>query len=83
MTIKTTESGTTLRNRLAKSIVLAILHAHAKREPDKESLDMAAFVVLALENCRISRPKCYCLGKTRLLAKSRSLQDGMGLDIKL
>lgn len=49
MTIKTTESGTTLRNRLAKSIVLAIRTLMQKGEPDKESLDMAAFVVLALE----------------------------------
>ncbi|MEL7625688.1 MAG: hypothetical protein AAGU15_02380 [Anaerolineaceae bacterium] len=49
MTIKSTESGTTYRNRLTKSIVLAIRKLMQKGQPDRESLDMAAFVVLALE----------------------------------
>jgi hypothetical protein len=49
MTIKSTESGTTYRNRLTKSIVLAIRKLMQKGHPDRESLDMAAFVVLALE----------------------------------
>jgi hypothetical protein len=49
MTVKNTESGTTYRNRLTKSIVLAIRKLMQKGQPDKESLDMAAFVVLALE----------------------------------
>ncbi len=49
MTIKPNESGTTYRNRLTKSIVLAIRKLMQKGEPDKESLDMAAYVVLALE----------------------------------
>lgn len=57
MSIKTTESGTTLRNRLAKSIVLAIRTLMQKGEPDKESLDMAAFVVLALEKIEESIDK--------------------------
>ena len=57
MTIKTTESGTTLRNRLTKSIVLAIRTLMQKGEPDAESLDMAAFVVLALEKIEESIDK--------------------------
>jgi len=57
MSIKTTESGTTLRNRLTKSIVLAIRTLMQKGEPDDESLDMAAFVVLALEKIEESIDK--------------------------
>ena len=57
MTIKTTESGTTHRNRLTKSIVLAIRTLMLKGEPDAESLDMAAFVVLALEKIEESIDK--------------------------
>lgn len=49
MAIKPNESGTTYRNRLIKSIVLAIRKLMQKGQPDKESLDMAAYVVLALE----------------------------------
>jgi hypothetical protein len=49
MTIKPSESGTTYRNRLTKSIVLAVRKLMQKGQPDKESLDMAAYVVLALE----------------------------------
>ncbi|MCM1564759.1 MAG: hypothetical protein NC238_02145 [Dehalobacter sp.] len=49
MTIKSNESGTTYRNRLTKSIVLSIRRMMQKGQPDKESLDMAAYVVLALE----------------------------------
>jgi len=49
MTIKPNESGTTYRNRLTKSIVLAIRKLMQKGQPDSESLDMAAYVVLALE----------------------------------
>ena len=48
MSINTTESGTKLRNRLSKSIVLSIRRLMQKGEPDNESMDMAAFVVLAL-----------------------------------
>jgi hypothetical protein len=49
MTIKNTENGTTMRARLSKSIVLAIRRLMQQERPDAESLDMAAFVVLALE----------------------------------
>lgn len=49
MTIKPNESGTTYRNRLTKSIVLAIRKLMQKGQPDRESLDMAAYAVLALE----------------------------------
>lgn len=49
MSVKQNESGTTYRNRLTKSIVLAIRRLMQKGQPDSESLDMAAFVVLALE----------------------------------
>jgi len=49
MSIKPNESGTTYRNRLTKSIVLAVRKLMQKGQPDKESLDMASFVVLALE----------------------------------
>ncbi len=49
MTIKTTESGTTLRNRLARSIVLAIRTLMQQGSPDEKSLDLAAYIVLALE----------------------------------
>ncbi|MBP7195809.1 MAG: hypothetical protein KBA05_00145 [Anaerolineaceae bacterium] len=48
MGIKTTENGTTLRNRLMKSIVLAIRTLMQQGSPDKRSLDMAAYIVLAL-----------------------------------
>ena len=49
MTVKANESGTTYRNRLTKSNVLAIRTLMQKGQPDRESLDMAAYVVLALE----------------------------------
>ena len=49
MAIKTTESGTTLRNRLVRSIVLAIRTLMQQGSPDEKSLDMAAYIVLALE----------------------------------
>jgi hypothetical protein len=49
VSIKTTESGTTLRNRLTKSIVLAIRNLMGQSQPDAGSLDMAAYTVLALE----------------------------------
>lgn len=49
MAIKKSESGTTYRNRLSKSIVLAIRKLMQKGQPDRESLDMAAYVALALE----------------------------------
>lgn len=49
MTVRPNESGTTYRNRLTKSIVLAIRKLMQKGQPDRESLDMAAYVVLALE----------------------------------
>ena len=50
MGIKTVEHGTTIRNRLCKTIILAIRNLMKKREPDPESLDLAAYIVLALEN---------------------------------
>lgn len=49
MTIKTTESGTTYRNRLSRTIVLAIRNLMKQGAPNAASLDMAAYVVLALE----------------------------------
>ena len=49
MAIKTTESGTTLRNRLVRSIVLAIRTLMQQGKPDAKSLDIAAYIVLALE----------------------------------
>ena len=49
MAIKTSESGTTLRNRLIRSIVLAIRTLMQQGTPDEKSLDMAAYIVLALE----------------------------------
>lgn len=49
MGIKTSESGTTLRNRLARSIVLAIRILMQQESPDEKSLDLAAYIVLALE----------------------------------
>lgn len=49
MTIKTTESGTTVRNRLIRSIVLAIRTLMQQGSPDEKSLDLAAYIVLALE----------------------------------
>ena len=49
MALKTTESGTTLRNRLARSIVLAIRTLMRQGSPDEKSLDTAAYIVLALE----------------------------------
>lgn len=49
MSIKTTESGSTLRNRLCKSIILAIRRLMEQSKPNALSLDLAAFVVLALE----------------------------------
>ncbi|MFZ3151564.1 MAG: hypothetical protein WA116_07765 [Anaerolineaceae bacterium] len=48
-TLKNNESGTTYRNRLSRSIVLAIRLLMQQKRPDKLSQDMAAYVVLALE----------------------------------
>lgn len=45
--IKTNKSGTE-RTRLVKSIVLAIRELMAQPEPNDESLDLAAYIVLAL-----------------------------------
>ena len=52
--ISTVESGTTLRNRLNRSIVLAIRTLMQQPSPNKLSLDLAAFVVLALEKIQES-----------------------------
>jgi hypothetical protein len=48
-TIKGGENGAALRNRLSKSIVKALRLLMQKQEPDEESRDLAAFIVLALE----------------------------------
>ncbi|MEN6555492.1 MAG: hypothetical protein ABFD21_03745 [Anaerolineaceae bacterium] len=48
-TIKGSESGTTARNRISKSIVLAIRLLMRQKSPDASSRDLAAYVVLALE----------------------------------
>ncbi|HNZ14419.1 MAG TPA: hypothetical protein PKI51_00260 [Anaerolineaceae bacterium] len=48
MAIKNQESGTTLRNRLSRGIVLAIRLLMEQGAPDDDSLDKIAFVVLAL-----------------------------------
>ena len=52
--ITTVESGTTLRNRLSRSIVLAIRTLMRQAAPNQLSLDLAAFVVLALEKIQES-----------------------------
>lgn len=49
MAIKTIESGTTTRTRLSKSIVLALRTLMAQGKPTELSLDLVAFIVLALE----------------------------------
>ncbi len=49
MAIKKQESGTTLRNRLSRGIVLAIRLLMEQGAPDEKSLDKVAFVVLALD----------------------------------
>lgn len=46
--INTNKSGTE-RNRLAKSVVLAIRELMAQTRPDRKSMDLAAYIVLALE----------------------------------
>lgn len=46
--INTNKSGTE-RNRLAKSVVLAIRELMAQTTPDRKSMDLAAYIVLALE----------------------------------
>ncbi len=51
--IKGSESGATARNRMSKSIVLAIRLLMRQKSPDASSRDLAAYVVLALE--KISR----------------------------
>jgi len=48
-TIKGSESGATARNRMSKSIVLAIRLLMRQNAPDASSRDLAAYVVLALE----------------------------------
>ena len=48
MAIKNQESGTTLRNRLSRSIVLAIRLLMEQGAPGEASFDKVAFVVLAL-----------------------------------
>lgn len=52
--VKSLESGTTLRNRLTRSIVLAIRTLMQQKSPNQLSLDLAAFVVLALEKIQES-----------------------------
>ncbi|HSN95281.1 MAG TPA: hypothetical protein VLR89_09510 [Anaerolineaceae bacterium] len=52
--LKTVESGTTLRNRLNRSIVLAIRTLMQQSAPNQLSLDLAAFIVLALEKIQES-----------------------------
>ncbi len=54
MTLKNNESGTTYRNRLAKSVVLAIRKLMKQGSPDGLSKDLGAYVVLALEKMRES-----------------------------
>lgn len=49
LTIKTIESGATMRTRLSKSIVLALRTLMGQGEPTELSLDLVAFIVLALE----------------------------------
>jgi hypothetical protein len=49
MAIKNQETGTTLRNRLSRGIVLAIRLLMEQGAPDEKSLDKVAFVVLALD----------------------------------
>mgnify|MGYP001166965620 FL=1 len=49
MAIKNQESGTTLRNRLSRGIVLAIRLLMEQGTPDEKSLDKVAFIVLALD----------------------------------
>ena len=48
-TIKGNESGAVIRSRLIKSIVKALRLLMQKQEPDEESRDLAAYIVLALE----------------------------------
>jgi hypothetical protein len=48
-TIKGNESGAVIRSRLSKSIVKALRLLMQKQEPDEESRDLAAYIVLALE----------------------------------
>ena len=47
--VKSIESGTTLRNRLNRSIVLAIRTLIQQASPDESSQDLAAYIVLALQ----------------------------------
>lgn len=48
LSVKTIESGATVRTRLCKSIVLAMRMLMKQSEPDALSRDLAAFIVLAL-----------------------------------
>ncbi len=52
--ITTVESGTTLRNRLSRAIVLAIRTLMQQPAPNRLSLDLAGFVILALEKIQES-----------------------------
>lgn len=52
--ITSVESGTTLRNRLSRSIVLAIRTLMQQPAPNQLSFDLVAFVVLALEKIQES-----------------------------
>lgn len=67
MTVKTTESGTTLRNRLARSIVLAIRTLMQQGSPDEKSLDMAAYIVLALEKINETIEAAMIAGKSAII----------------
>jgi hypothetical protein len=79
-TIKGSESGATARNRMSKSIVLAIRLLMRQNAPDASSRDLAAYVVLALEKISESvENKRGCLGKARLLAQGGPLSPGVGL----
>ena len=48
LSVKTIESGTTVRTRLSKGIVLAMRKLMRQSQPDALSRDLAAFIVLAL-----------------------------------
>jgi len=44
------ESPVTLRNRLSKAIVLAIRELMQQKQPNDQSKDLAAFIILSLES---------------------------------
>ena len=74
------ESAGKERNRLSKAIVIAIREFMKQPEPNETSKDIAAFIILSLEQIDKTIDLTVApLGKKRLLGQSRPLSHGLGV----